>query len=60
MSSVKPPPKKLQKTLCDWSKGDLKDHFDQLRAIVEQPKYACTKCGRAAAFKKYLCKAKEL
>jgi lipopolysaccharide biosynthesis regulator YciM len=52
--------KKPTKELCEWSKAQLREYFDQLQKIVTQPKYACTKCGRAAAAKKWLCKAKKL
>ncbi|MEM6329619.1 MAG: hypothetical protein AAF790_05155 [Planctomycetota bacterium] len=48
--------KKLDKKICDWSKRDLRESFDQLRIIVERPKFACIKCGRAASAKKWLCK----
>jgi len=46
--------------LCDWSKSDLKDNFDLLAKIVREPVFACTKCGRAANEKKWLCKPKKL
>lgn len=55
-----PPPKLLKKTLCDWSKRDLREHFDLLQAMVENPRYACLKCGRAAHASKSLCKPKRL
>lgn len=48
------------KELCDWSKAQLRDHFDLLEQIVAEPRYACPKCGRAANSKKWLCKAKKL
>lgn len=49
-----------EKKICDWSKRDLKERFAELQAIVEQPSYACLKCGRAACAKKWLCKAEPL
>ena len=52
--------KKPTKEICDWSKAQLREHFDLLAQIVAEPKYACTKCGRAANAKKWLCKAKKL
>ena len=52
--------KKPSKELCEWSRDQLRDHFDQLQKIVASPKYACTKCGRAASAKKWLCKPKRL
>lgn len=54
--STKPPTKEI----CDWTKVQLRDHFELLEEIVAHPKYACTKCGRAANAKKWLCKAKKL
>ncbi len=48
------------KLLCDWSKKDFRDKWDELRALLEFPRYACTKCGRAAAKKAVLCKPKAL
>lgn len=53
-------PKVFSKELCDWSKDDFARHFDKLQEIVAEPQYVCTKCGRAASKKKWLCKAKKL
>ncbi len=50
----------MSKALCDWSKKDLRERWEELRELVESPKYACTKCGRAAVKKAVLCKAKPL
>ncbi len=55
-ANTKPPTKEL----CDWSKAQLRDHFELLESIVAHPKYVCPKCGRAANAKKWLCKAKKL
>ena len=60
VSDSKKSSKPISKTICDWSRRELRDHFDQLQKIVERPKYACTKCGRAASAKKWLCKPKRL
>ncbi|MEQ8848439.1 hypothetical protein [Botrimarina sp.] len=49
-----------QKTLCDWSKKDLRERFEELRELVSQPQYVCLKCGRAASQKGALCKAQSL
>lgn len=46
--------------LCDWKRKDFVQRFDALREIVTAPRYACTKCGRAAAEKARLCKPKKL
>ena len=53
-------PKVFNKELCDWSKDDLAKHFEKLQEIVAEPQFVCTKCGRAAGKKKWLCKAKKL
>jgi len=45
-----------QKHLCDLtSKGYLKKHLYEYQKIVQTPRYICTKCGRVAGAKKYLC-----
>ena len=38
----------------------MDNHFALLMKIVAEPSYACTKCGRAANSKKWLCKPKKL
>jgi lipopolysaccharide biosynthesis regulator YciM len=48
------------KEICHWTKSQLENHFVLLAQIVTEPKYACTKCGRAANAKKWLCKPKKL
>jgi hypothetical protein len=48
------------KELCEWSKSQLETHFALLAKIVTEPTYACTKCGRAANQKKWLCKPRRL
>jgi len=52
--------KKIEKELCDWSQTELRVYIDQLQKIVSKPAFVCTKCGRAANRKKWLCKAKKL
>ncbi len=52
--------KKPSLELCEWSREELREHFGHLQKIVARPKYVCTKCGRAASAKKWLCKAKKL
>ena len=52
----KPP----EETLCDWSRRDLERHFDLLCEIVAHPRYVCTKCGRAADERKWLCKPQKM
>jgi hypothetical protein len=43
-----------KRTICDWK--DVEKKLKQLRKVVEEPKYACRKCGRVANDKAYLCK----
>jgi hypothetical protein len=45
---------KKAKRLCKWSGGDIKKNLAKFSAIVEGPKYVCTKCGRVANDKKWL------
>ena len=52
--------KKPTRELCEWSKAQLRDHFELLEEIVSRPKFACPKCGRVANAKKWLCKARKL
>jgi len=52
--------KKIEKEICEWSQAELEEHFGQLRKIVSKPAFACSKCGRVAKRKKWLCKAKKL
>jgi hypothetical protein len=46
--------------ICNWTKSQMENHFALLAKIVAEPHYACTKCGRAANSKKWLCKPKKL
>jgi hypothetical protein len=48
------------KEICEWTKTQLRDNFALLSRIVAQPTFACTKCGRVANDKKWLCKPKKL
>lgn len=49
-----------EKALCDWSKKELRERFDELSKLVACPKHACLKCGRAASKKAVLCKPQAL
>lgn len=49
-----------EKAICDWSKKDLRERWEELRELVANPRYACTKCGRAASRKTALCKPKSI
>ena len=48
---------KKEKELCKWKKEDITKKFDKYTAIVKNPKFVCTKCGRVADKKKWLHKA---
>jgi hypothetical protein len=52
--------REMKKELCEWSRDQIKEHFDQLQAIVSQPTHVCPKCGRVANRKKWLCQTKKL
>ena len=46
--------------ICKWSRKELERHFsDLIDRVVAQPRFGCTKCGRVASDKRYLCKAKK-
>lgn len=48
------------KSLCDWSKSDLKDDAEKLAALVKNANLYCIKCARVANDKRALCKSKKL
>jgi hypothetical protein len=48
------------KRMCKWDKDTLKKNFDDFQDDVGKAGFACTKCGRVAADKQKLCKAKKL
>lgn len=50
----------MAKTLCDWKKKDFEKNEDKLVKILQNPKFFCRKCGRAAGSSKVLCKPKKL
>lgn len=50
----------MSKTLCDWSKSDLKKHPDKLFELVRDPRFFCKRCARVANTSKVLCKPKKL
>jgi hypothetical protein len=49
----------MAKTLCDWSKSDLKKHPERLMELVRDPRYYCRRCARVAHTSKVLCKPKK-
>ncbi|GLP95409.1 hypothetical protein GCM10007895_07150 [Paraferrimonas sedimenticola] len=48
------------KAICKWSKSAYQTKFELLLSFVEDPKFICTKCGRAANKKKVLCKPRSM
>lgn len=44
------------RTLCDWSKKEIPNRLDELRAIVIDARYICRKCGRVANEERWLCR----
>jgi len=51
---------KENKTLCKWSKDEIKDNFKELKKVVSEPRFICRKCGRVAKKEDWLCKPEEL
>lgn len=47
----------MPKTLCDWSKKELKQKPEKLHALTRNACHYCKKCGRVANTKKALCSA---
>jgi hypothetical protein len=50
----------MAKTLCDWSKGDIRKHADKLSQLVDRPRFLCCKCARVANTPEILCKPRRL
>jgi|ETNmetMinimDraft_22_1059887.scaffolds.fasta_scaffold00013_77 hypothetical protein len=48
------------KSLCEFKRAVIKNHFDEIRDIVCSPKFVCGKCARVANQSCFLCKAKKL
>jgi hypothetical protein len=46
--------------LCKWDKGSYEKNLETVMDIVNNPRYICKTCGRAARLKKNLCKAVSL
>lgn len=51
---------KKAKRLCKWKEDDIVKKFDKFASIVNNPVFACKKCGRVAVKKKWLHKPTEL
>jgi hypothetical protein len=50
----------MAKTLCDWSKRDIRKHADKLLELVDPPRFFCRRCARVANIAKVLCKPSRL
>lgn len=50
----------MAKTLCDWSKKDIRNKPEKLARILIDPRFYCAKCARAANDPKRLCKARKM
>ena len=48
------------KSLCDWSKADIKSDAARLAELAHHATYHCIKCARVANDKQVLCKPKKL
>jgi len=46
--------------LCKWKSESYLKELDLLCTIVSSPRFVCTKCGRVADKKKWLCKPQKL
>lgn len=46
-----------KKAICKWDRGSLEAALPLLVTQIQDAKYVCRKCGRAAAEKKLLCKS---
>ena len=47
-----------EKSLCDWTKYDIKNNFDELCRLTESPRFSCLKCARSAHRAGNLCQPK--
>ena len=52
--------KKKCTPLCQWDTDCRGARFDKLKKIISAPRFICTKCGRAAKSKRWLCKPEPL
>lgn len=48
------------KTLCKLKKEDIALSINKIIKITKKPEYICTKCGRVANEKGYLCHAMKM
>lgn len=50
----------MAKTLCDWTRKDIKKHFEEMCEIVSEPRYVCRECARCARLPQFLCEPKKV
>jgi len=51
---------KKMEELCKWKQSKFEKELETLRKIVAHPRFVCTKCGRVADSKKWLCEPVKL
>ena len=44
------------KSLCDLTKKEIEIDIENIKAMVNKPKYICIKCARAVNEKSFACK----
>jgi len=49
-----------KETLCKWDKDQIKEDWDVLVKIVQEPAYICKKCCRAVNDKSRVCKPEKM
>ena len=50
----------LKEPICKWGRKAIEKHLTMLSVdVISSPRFVCTKCGRAAAQKRNLCKARK-
>jgi hypothetical protein len=50
----------VAKRLCDWTKKEIKKHFEEVCEVVSEPRYVCRECARSASQPQYLCEPKKM
>jgi hypothetical protein len=48
------------KSLCDLGKKEIEKRLAEIMRLVDQPRYICSKCARAANDKAMLCKPRKI
>ncbi len=52
--------KMKKKSLCKWTREDLKENWPEMFTLVGKPKFICERCLRSARLKGNLCKPEKL